>query len=228
MARVDPKEKILDAAEQLFAENGFSASSVRAITSAAEVNLAALHYHFGSKQALIEAVFARRIGPLNQERLQRLDTVENRFPTSPPPVEAILEAFFEPPVVRLVANPSGRGEVFVRLMGRAYSEPGDFFDEIIARHYSKSFSRFLAALQRALPRLSSEELFLRTHFLIGMLTHTLSHTLRIIRKRSRGDFIPVDPVNVPQRLDIEQVIRALVAFGAAGLRSDTSRGTDQS
>ncbi len=221
MNQADPKGKILDAAEQLFADNGFAASSVRAITSAAEVNLAALHYHFGSKEGLVEAVFARRIGPLNRERLEKLQAVEDRFPSSPPSVESILEAFFGPPL-RLVADPSGRGEIFVRLMGRAYSEPGDFFDEIVARHYSQPFSRFLKALGRALPQLPAEQLFLRTHFLIGMLAHTLSHTLRIIRKRAQGDSIPIDPRVVPERLDVEQTIRALVSFGTAGLESPVS------
>ena len=227
MTQADPKEKILDAAEQLFAEGGFAASSVRAITSAAGVNLAALHYHFGSKEALVEAVFARRIGPLNRERLEKLQAVEDRFPNRPPPLEAILKAFFGPPV-RLVADPSGRGEIFLRLMGRAYSEPGDFFDEIVARHYSQPFSRFLKALARALPQLPAQQLFLRTHFLIGMLAHTLSHTLRIIRNRAQGDSIPIDPRLVPDRLDVEHTIRALVSFGMAGLQSPISNGGGKS
>ena len=73
MSQPDTKQRILDVAERLFATRGFHATSLRAITRAAEVNLAAVNYHFGSKDALLEAVMLRRLGPLNEIRQARLD-----------------------------------------------------------------------------------------------------------------------------------------------------------
>ena len=94
-------ERILDAAEELFADLGFDATSTRAITTRAGVNLAAVNYHYGSKDALIEAVFARRLVPLNRERLELLDRVEARAGAGGPAVESIVEAFVRPPMRKI-------------------------------------------------------------------------------------------------------------------------------
>ena len=70
------KDRLLDAAEELFSSRGIDATSLRAITSAAEVNLASVNYHFGSKDGLVKTVFIRRLEPLNNERLELLDALE--------------------------------------------------------------------------------------------------------------------------------------------------------
>ena len=119
MSRENTRGKILDAAEALFAEHGFSATSVRAITTKAEVNLAALNYHFGSKDAVIDAVFSRRIAPLNQERLRLLDQLEKKSGDTVPGLEDLLSALLGP-AIRLAADPELGGERFMRLMGRAH------------------------------------------------------------------------------------------------------------
>src|SRR5437762_13635541 len=72
----DTKTRILDAGEHLFMEHGFEATSLRQLTSAAGVNLAAVNYHFGSKEELFQAVLTRRLDPMNQERIQLLDRLE--------------------------------------------------------------------------------------------------------------------------------------------------------
>ncbi|MFO7982053.1 MAG: TetR family transcriptional regulator, partial [Desulfuromonadales bacterium] len=98
MSQQDTKERILDAAEGLFAREGFHGTSLRAITTRAAVNLAAVNYHFGSKDTLIEAVFERRLTPLNRLRLQRLDEVKKRAERSggKPETRDVLAAFIEP------------------------------------------------------------------------------------------------------------------------------------
>ena len=101
---LDTKEKMLRAAESLFSEHGFTATSVRMITAEADVNLAAMHYHFGSKEKLIIELFAWRLDPLNRERLELLDQFEAEAGEEPPALERILEAFVGPPI-RLSRDP---------------------------------------------------------------------------------------------------------------------------
>src|SRR5574340_767840 len=90
------KDRILDAAERLFAEHGFNGTSLRMITAAADVNLAAVNYHFRSKETLIEAVYKRRIGPANEKRLRMLDEYEAAAGDGAVPVENILRALVAP------------------------------------------------------------------------------------------------------------------------------------
>ena len=121
MNQTDTHNRLLDAAEHLFAEHGIAATSLRAITSEAPANLASIHYHFGSREALVEAVFARRLEPLNRERCRLLD-LEEAAADGPPPVEAIVNAFVAP-AMRLAYDPDGGGEHFMCLMGRLYRNP---------------------------------------------------------------------------------------------------------
>ena len=89
----DTKERLLDAAETLFGDRGVAAVSVRDITAAAGANIAAVNYHFGSKDGLLQAVINRRMEPLNAERLRLLDLVESAAGDAPPTVEGVLHAF---------------------------------------------------------------------------------------------------------------------------------------
>ena len=98
------KDKILDAAEALFMEHGFEATSLRSITTAAAVNLAAVNYHFGSKEELFQAVLTRRLDPMNQERLDLLTRLEHDAGPAPLPCDRILSAMFVP-ALRLARDP---------------------------------------------------------------------------------------------------------------------------
>ncbi|MCP5111460.1 MAG: TetR/AcrR family transcriptional regulator, partial [bacterium] len=131
----DTKGRILDAAEQLFAGNGIGATSLRAVIAKASVNLAAIHYHFGSKQALVEAVVDRRFGPLNRQRLELLDEAEKRAGKRGPSVEKIVRAFVVPPL-QLGADPD-RGEIFMKLVGRLLGEPELFFERVAAKQFAE-------------------------------------------------------------------------------------------
>src|SRR5215471_14943926 len=170
---VDTKQRILDVAECQFADHGFAGTSLRRIIATADVNLAAVHYHFHSKEALLEAVLIRRMVPLNQERLALLDEIESNAPKDGASLEDILSAFIGPPM-RLILNPSGEGKVFGKLIGRLHSETGGFFTEIAKRHFGPASDRFRAALRRALPGVPQDELHWRIHFAVGAMAHTLS------------------------------------------------------
>ncbi len=162
---IDTKERILETAERSFAENGYAATSLRSIISEAGVNLAAVHYHFGSKEALLKAVILRRAAPVNAKRLALLDECEK----SGPDLEKILEAFIAPTFE--VAAVRG-GSQFVRLMGRMYAET-DMLPQIIGGEFRPMLMRFHEAFRRALPELAPEELLRRLFFGMGALAHTL-------------------------------------------------------
>src|SRR5258708_20774530 len=110
------KDRILDAAERLFATQGFEATSLRAITTQAGVNLAAVNYHFQSKDALLRAVIARRIGPVNRRRLELLDAWEATLTRD---LHSLIEAFLTPAVELKRTN----ARTFLPLLGRIYTEP---------------------------------------------------------------------------------------------------------
>ena len=95
------KDKIMDAAEKLFAKKGFHGASLRNITTAAGVDLALVNYHFGSKERLLAAVLDRRGQVLNEERLQRLAAVRLSAAPHPPSTEAVVDAFLDPILDRL-------------------------------------------------------------------------------------------------------------------------------
>src|SRR2546428_8870540 len=106
VVRTDTKQRILDTAERLFSQNGVATTSLRQIIAEADVNLAAIHYHFRSKDALLDAVLVRRLEPVNRERLSRLNTCEQA--PGPPGLECVLRAFIAP-AVHGGADPSRRG-----------------------------------------------------------------------------------------------------------------------
>src|SRR6478736_2657479 len=151
------KERILDAAETLFMEHGFEATSLRAITTAAGVNLAAVNYHFGSKEELFQAVLTRRLDPMNQERVDLLTRLEREAAPVPLPCDRILSAMFVP-ALKLARDPERGGKDFLRLLGRAYADPAPFIRKFLAAQYAVMIARFKAAFARALPDLPKKEL----------------------------------------------------------------------
>ena len=200
------KEQILDAAERMFAENGFHAVSLRTIIAEAEVNLAAVHYHFGSKDALVEAVFERRVAPVNEARLAWLDRLEAEWDGAPP-VEEVLRALVTP-AIQLAMDPE-RGRTFMKTCGRFYTEAGDHLQPIFDRLFSKIIERFVAAFQRACPELPAVELLWRVHFAVGVMAHTLLDSERL-RRISGGACDPSD---------VGAVVERMVNFAAAGMKT---------
>jgi AcrR family transcriptional regulator len=175
------KDKILDAAEALFMEHGFEATSLRSITTAAAVNLAAVNYHFGTKEELFQAVLTRRLDPMNQKRVDLLTRFEREAAPEVLPCDRILSAMFIP-ALELARDPERGGKNFLRLLGRAYADPAPFIRKFLAEQYATMIVRFKAAFARALPELPKKELSWRLHFIMGALSYTLAGTdaLRLI------------------------------------------------
>src|SRR4030081_4157139 len=174
-APVATKDRILDAAESLFMEHGFEARSLCSITAAAGVNLAAVNYHFGSKEVLFQAVLTRRLDPMNQERIALLTRFEREAAPGALSCERILAAMFIP-ALRLARDRKRGGKDFLRLLGRAYADPAPFIRQFLAGQYASMIARFKAAFARALPDLPKKELSWRLHFIMGALSYTLAGT----------------------------------------------------
>ena len=198
------RTRILDAAEELFMQHGFQGTSMRQLTSRAGVNLAAVNYHFGSKDALIEAVFRRRLDPMNAARLAELAKLEANGNLSP---EAIIRAFVGPSL-HLVEDAKGGGRNFTRLLGRTCTEPSKTLRALIGHMYAPTMERYKAALERALPQMPKDELVWRMHFMFGTLAYTLAatDTVQLIAGCKPED-----------RYDAQLLEERLTAFLLAGL-----------
>src|SRR5688500_1885193 len=203
----ETRTRILDAAEELFMQHGFEGSSMRALTTSAGVNLAAVNYHFGSKDALIEAVFRRRLDPMNTDRISALDVLEKPGHSLAP--EAIIRAFLGPSL-RMIEDAKGGGRNFIRLLGRTYTDPAKDIRALIGQMYAPAMERYKNALERALPQMPREELVWRMHFMFGTLAYTLAatDTVQLIAGCKPED-----------RYDARLLEDRLTAFLAAGLHA---------
>ncbi len=171
----ETQTRILDAAEEQFMQHGFEGASMRMLTAKAGVNLAAVNYHFGSKDALIEAVFRRRLDPMNVERIAELERREKEAEGRPLTADAIIRAFIGASL-RMIEDTRGGGRTFSRLLGRAYTDPAKPIRQLIGQMYATAMERFKAAFVRALPELPKDELVWRMHFMFGTLAYTLAAT----------------------------------------------------
>jgi AcrR family transcriptional regulator len=202
------RERILDSAERLIAEQGYAATSLRQIIAAAKVNIAAVHYHFGAKEDLLDAVVLRKVAPVNAARMEWLDRVEAEAGAGPLRIEDVLESFLLPTADTAQQNPD-----FVRLMGRMLTE--GMMPSLVEKHFQATVMRFSAALSRAIPYLPRQELMWRVHFMIGATAHAMS--MKPILSGMEGD--------AP---DMNLRMRRLVTFLAAGFRAPSNAALPES
>ena len=204
----ETRQRILDAAETLFVELGLEATTLRQITTAAQVNLAAVNYHFGSKESLIAEVFRRRLTWLNEQRLRALDQLEAEAGGAPLKPSQILDAFFGV-AVKMASDRHNGGHNFMRLLGRTYTEPSSFVRSFLAAEYSEAIGRFKEALIKALPEVPREEIFWRFHFMLGAMSYAISgaDALRIVAD------VPLDET------DGAAMSARLMSFLIGGLRA---------
>lgn len=205
----DTKTRILDAAEQLFMEHGFEATSLRSLTSAASVNLAAVNYHFGSKEELFQAVLTRRLDPMNQERIELLTKLERESAGKPLSCEKILFAMLIP-ALKLARDERRGGKNFLRLVGRAYADPAPFIRHFLSEQYAGMVGRYKEAFSKALPHLARQELTWRLHFVMGAISYTLAGT------DAHKLFAQVAP---NEKENDELLLQRLAPFLVAGLKA---------
>jgi AcrR family transcriptional regulator len=209
-----PKQRLLDAAERLFAERGFEAVSVRDITGAAKANVAAINYHFGSREGLIGLVVTYRMGPVLKERLARLETVEKKWAGKAAPLEEILDAMLRP----LAGNfrKSNLPEPLrCQLLGRIFMGLGMVFPHEVAQDMENVRLRFARLLAKALPSVSNEDLAWRIQFVTGGIINLLM-----------GRDAPLAEGGTPQ--PVETTLGRFIRFAVAGLRGNAAGNAWQS
>lgn len=202
--RSDTKDRILDAAERLFAEHGFEGTSLRRITAAAGANLAAVNYHFQTKDQLIQALVLRNIGPVNCARFEMLDRIEAEHAAPAPlPLEDVVEAFIAPMLIF-------HGRPYVpRLLGLIFSQPADFVTKTMTPAVQDVIDRFRPALLRALPGAKIQDVALGMHFALGAMAHFLTAG-KVLAMISGGQLSEVDS---------GLVLKRMVRYVSSGLRA---------
>jgi AcrR family transcriptional regulator len=201
------RDRILDAAEKLFAERGFYGVSIRDVTGAVDVDVALVAYHFGNKQGLLDAVLLRRAADLNDERLALLNAVLATGARRLPRLEDIIDAFTHPLLDRSTRGSPGWKSYFA-LVAEINNSP-EFGGVLMTRFFDPVVQRFIEAIRLALPDADDRDIYWAYHFLSGALTLTFAETGRI-DKLSGG---------VCKSSDLASVHERLVPFCAAGFRA---------
>ncbi len=209
MPPYDTKTRILDGAEKLFAREGFHNTSLRAITSLAEANLASVNYHFGSKDALLQAVIERRLLPLNQIRETKIREVLARASeeNTPPTADSLLCAFIEPTLE--FSNSSPGAKDFISLVGRSLSDPDETVRNCFLTLVLPTFQLLFKGLCDALPQLSPTILLTRLQFIMGTMSHVMC----------MGTLSALNNPALPPPLDQNTLIQQLLKYALAGLEA---------
>jgi AcrR family transcriptional regulator len=204
------KTRILNAAEKLFADKGFNGTSLREITSSAEVNLAAVNYHFGSKKELIKAVMSRYMNELSPKLESALISLCHS--EQQPSLVQVFSAFVEPLLSLNEFQENGTSN-FLQLLGRGYTDSQGFLRWFLTTRYPNVIDNFVAAVHKAYPELTTEQMFWRLHFTMGTIVFTMSSSDALI-DIARSDF--------HKNTDIKGVIEQVIPYVAAGVSAPIS------
>ncbi len=216
----DTKERLLDAAEQLFAERGFGGASMRAVTKAAGSAVSAANYHFGSKEELLAAVLRRRLQPVNQSRIEALDRLQAEAgPDGSVPIEALFDAFYRPSFERMSeARVQGTSAMPRQVVARLYTEPPELVQPLRAELFGEVNERFLAAFARTFPAMSERKLRLLQHLAVASMVHVLAGQLEDeLTHELEADAAAGEAAHEP-------LLQAVIAHSAAGARALAAAG----
>lgn len=205
------KDRLLDAAERLFGESGYEATSLRAVTQLAGANVAAVNYHWGGKDGLLRAVAARVMAGVNAERSRRLDVLLGR--SERPTVEQIVRAFVEPGL-ELAAHHGDRAPGVVRFIATVALDPSPRIRELFAEQVDPVEGRFLDTLQQVLPEHDPAVVRFGYTGMVGLLALHQAGTLTQLTRQG------TDPHKLPTETERDR----LVAFLTAGLENTVRAG----
>jgi AcrR family transcriptional regulator len=200
----ETKEQILTVAERLFAEHGFAGTTLRNVVSEAGVNLAAVNYHFGSKEELFRAVVARFARPVVERELGLLSKIKSG--SEPPSIEALLRAVVQPSLEILSEGEDIR-LVRAKFMGRCRTEP-EPIQSIAYGEFSVATEAFLDMFQRALPEQPRSQLGWKFDLVISAL-------VRVLMEAGK----PYALLRSNRAEDIEAATQQLVAFLSPGMQT---------
>ncbi len=202
-------ERLLLAAERLFAEHGFGAVSLRTIMSEARANVAAAHYHFGSKEKVLEAIFQKHGTAMNKDRHALLDEYERRPGRDAQAIRRLLHAFVGP-AIRLRDTESGR--LFDKISAICSVDPNPAVREVVFRTFDAVGQRFSRLLRQACPHLSDAEYYWRLHCVFGSMMYVRANNGRV-------DYLMAPFRDAPAEFVLDQ----LVLFVAAGMRAASTQ-----
>ncbi|XHR30622.1 MAG: TetR/AcrR family transcriptional regulator [Chthoniobacteraceae bacterium] len=209
------KDLLIDTAERLFATHSVEAVSIRDITTEADVNLAAINYHFGSKIELVKAVFLRRLIPVDQRRVELLDELGRRYGKKPPKLEDVLWILIYPILEQGMSNSQNR--TFFQLMNRIFSETNEEIRNLVHEQSKEMKARMDAAFLRAMPNLSVEDLHWTISFVMGAIDSGLMFLS--VKNRFREETSPDGTVEP----SMEELTQRLITFAAGGLKSSLQK-----
>jgi AcrR family transcriptional regulator len=180
LAPIDPsasvRDRILDVAQMLFADHGYTGASTRAIALAAGVNLAQLHYYFGSKRDLFRAAYMRGAEQVTAARRRALDGAKATWPDGRIPVEVLVRAFVTP---FMLNGKTPEGRATMRMHARLNTEPDDISREVLSTVYDDTTLAYVEAFRAVLPHLPPEVLYWRLYFMMGAYRYTLLRSGRL-------------------------------------------------
>lgn len=205
------RERLLDTAERLFAEHGFAATSLRTLTDAASANVAAVNYHFGSKEGLFRAVVERAMASVNDERLRLLE--ELRASGHEPTVEELVRAFVTTGA-SIVDRSGERGPAIARFLGRVMSDADPAIRRLFGTEVAPVEGQYLDALQAALPQLPRDEVAFRYRSMVGLLG--------LYQSGSLSDLHPGRPTEAAIVADVES--ERLITLLTAGFQAPAATG----
>ena len=195
------KEHLLDVAERHFADFGYAGTTLRGIIKEAKVNVAAVAYHYGSKEELFNAVIQRFAVPVVAQQLELLTEVVRQDDI---PLRSVLVAFYTPPL-KLLKSRGAHGERLALLLGRAQTEPEPIFS-LVDRHYALCRSQFIDALRKSTPNISEAEQNWNFEFMLSLIVCFFTRQ-KFIRKRY-GD---------TDDWTAEQALERMVSFCESGM-----------
>ncbi|MDF0605270.1 TetR family transcriptional regulator [Neisseriaceae bacterium TC5R-5] len=203
--------QIMNVAEQLFAESGFNGVPLRLLTKEAGVNLAAVNYHFGSKEGLFEAIFVQRLAPLIEGCLKELEVLETEQQKLT--LDSLLQTVIRP-CLALAKDPKSGGAIFVRLLSRTLLENHRQVREMIAGQYGEFVQRYLRAFHQALPQLNAEQLAWRMHFAFSVMFNAFAGN-DVLKVFTRSEVVSAR--------DPDIIVKHVLPFVTAGLLAPVER-----
>ena len=203
------KKRIIDAAEQVFANCGIEGTSIRKIVKRAQVNLATVYYYFGSKEGLVIAILERRFGSVYKQHKELIRKFRESDGTYT--LEQVLEAMLTPPLQAAESEPS-KAHIIRKLIGRIVSDPHPKVHEILYRRHKDVREGFFELIHKAVPHLKEADLQWRLEFIWGALAFLMSNPQKL-EKMSNGACNP---------LDTKTALKQMIQFFAAGLRAPSA------
>jgi AcrR family transcriptional regulator len=212
-ARDQTRKQLISAAEKLFAKDGIDGVSLRQINlEAGQKNSSAAHYHFGSKDSLIMAIYQHRMENVNERRLKKISELESSGDEKN--IRALVGAIVYPIVEEIDADMSGRH--YIRFMAQAIGHPQLDLIELWQQEHSGGLSRTIDLIRKALPDIPNAIVGQRFGLAFEQIVHSLADREKL-RQSAKHSF------EVNSALFVSNLVDCISGAMAAPVSPETSR-----